>query len=74
MSPFSDLIEIAANTRSQYRQASDSNDGDHGSVILPDDNNEILKGIDMIKFKQMQEADGSLQTLRLKARQNYSRC
>lgn len=40
-------------TRSQYKQASDDNDGNHSSVTLSDNDNRMLKGIDMSKFKQI---------------------
>ena len=48
-------------------------DGNTGSVTLSDDKNRMLKGIDMIKFKEIQESDGYLQALWSKVKQNYSR-
>ena len=53
--PYSDLIEITAVTRTQSKQKSDNNDENHGSVTLSDDNNRMLNGIDITKFKLMQD-------------------
>ena len=61
--PSSDLIGIAAVTRSQSRLASGNNDMSSYSVTLSDDKNRMLKGIDMIKFKELKETDCFLQTV-----------
>ena len=52
---------------------SGNNDLNNGSVTLSDDKNRMLKDIDMIQFKQMQESDCSLQTMWSKAKENDSR-
>ena len=44
------------------------------SVTLSDDKNRMLKGIDVIKFQDMQESGGSLKALWLRAKQNDARC
>ena len=49
----SDLNEIAAVTKSQSRLVSGNNDLNNDSVTLSAVKNRMLKGIDIIKFKQM---------------------
>ena len=73
VTPSSDLNENATITRSQTRLVSGNNDSNNDSVTLSHDKNRMLKGIDMIKFKEIQQSNGSLQALFLKAKQNDSR-
>ena len=61
--PSSDLIEIAAVTRSQSKQESVVDDGNTGSVTLLGETNRILTDMDMTKLKEMQESDSSLHAL-----------
>ena len=70
MVPSSDPIEIAAVTRSQSKHKSEIDDGDTGPVTLSDETNQMLRDMDMTKFKEMQESDSSLHTLWMKAKQN----
>ena len=46
--PPGDVIEIAAMSRSQYKQASDYNAGNYGSVTVSDGDNRMRKGIDVL--------------------------
>ena len=73
VAPSSDPIENAAVARSQFKQESEVYDGNTGSVTLSDEENRMLRDMDMTKFKQMQESDSSLQTMWLRAKQNDSR-
>ena len=68
--PSSDPIEIAAGTRSQSKHTPDINTG---PVTQSDETNQILREMDMTKFKEMQESESSLNALWLKAKQNNSR-
>ena len=49
--PFTDPIEIAAATRSQFKQESDANDGNTGSVILSDETIECSETLNLKKCR-----------------------
>ena len=55
--PSTDPIEIAAVTRSQSKHKSEVGDGDTGPVTLSDETNQMIRDMDMTKFKEMQESD-----------------
>ena len=71
--PSSDPIEIAAVTRSQSKYKSEADDGEGGPVTRSNETNQMLRDMDMTKFKEMQESDSSLHALWLKVKQNDSR-
>ena len=68
-----DLSEIAAVTRSQFKQESAVNERNTGSITLSDETNRMLRDMDITKFKEMQESDSSLHALWMKSKQNDSR-
>ena len=65
--PSTDPIEIAAVTRSQFKQESDVDDGNAGPVTLSDETNRMIRDMDMTKYKEMQESHSSLHALWMKA-------
>ena len=68
--PSSGLIEIGAVTRSQSQHKSVVGDGDTGPVTLSDETKQMLRYMDMTKFKEIQESDSFVHALWLKTKQN----